>query len=287
MRQLCRAIGPGSFCKMNKDYAFLGLVVSLCLHGALILILSEYEFEMPTPSETVEVEFTDSDEKTKWIVDPIANQEEDISERLKKEAELVSQLTQRVKKQMRAKRGEKTQNASPSQVQIQPKFNYKPDPGEVRPIDPMLKKQAIGYSQFAESIPGIEEGSFNSLNTDQLTYFSFYSRVNNQISSRWVSLVRNYLAGLSPAQIKALAQSDKRTVVEVLLDKDGNYFSSLIHSSSGVQALDEATYKAFRAAAPFLNPPVGLVQEEDGLIHLYYQFVVVFRPNPMAGGSDF
>lgn len=242
-------------------------------------------------SEAVEIEIKDMDEgKTKWIVDSLSEKEkEDLSEKLKKEADLVSNITRRVEQQMRARRGAKTQNATPKQAQRpQPKFNFDPSKGETnKPVDPMLRKQAIGYSQFAEAIPGIQEGFFNSLNTDQLTYFSFYSRVNDQISQRWVSQVRNFLYGLSDAQLKLMAQSNKRTIVEVLLDREGNYFSSLIHHSSGVQALDEATYNAFRAAAPFMNPPQGLVQEEDGLIHLYYQFVVIFKPSPMAGGSEF
>ena len=269
---------------MSRDYAFIGLIFSLCLHGAFILLLFKSPTQDLSPPETVEIEIQDSDEKTKWIVDPL-QQEEDLSKKLKDEAELVSKLTQRVKKQMRAKRGTKTQNASPQAKP--PKFTYSPGQGEYRPTDPMLRKEAIGFSQFAERLPGVEEGFFNSLNTDQLTYFSFYSRVNSQISTRWVAFVRNYLSGLSAAEIKALSQSNRKTVVEVLLDRDGNYFSSLIHSSSGVQALDEATFKAFRAAAPFINPPEGLVKQDDGLIHLYYQFVVIFKPNPMAGSSDF
>lgn len=271
---------------MNEDRSLYTFILSLAIHGSLavFILYGQNPFENPK-TETIEIDLR---EKERYIIEAQQPQttRKSLKEKLKEEAKLLSNITQRVKEQIRARKGVKTRNTGSPQKK-EPRFTYDPSSlNQIKPA-PALRKMAIGNAEFAEKVPGIREGSFNSLNTDQITYFTFYSRVNQQIGYRWVSLVKNYLYGLPLDQLRRISESNKRTVVEVLLDQQGNYFSSLIHNSSGIQALDEATYKAFRLATPFLNPPQGLVNKEDGLIHLYYEFNVVFDPLPMAGPNQF
>lgn len=273
---------------MKEDRSLLTFILSLMLHGALawLIVNGLPRYEFPSSKEVTEIEILE--QAPRFIIGEQESPEKTPEEQLKDQAKFLSNLTQRVKEQMRAKQGHKTQNAVPQQPATpQPKFNYDPSESATINSPPALRKMAIGISEYAERVPGIKQGFFNSLNSDQLTYFTFYSRVNEQIGYRWVSLVKNYLYNLPPEQLKRISDANKRTVVEVLLDGEGNYFSSLIHNSSGIQALDEATYKAFRLATPFLNPPQGLVDAEDGLIHLYYEFNVIFDPLPMAGPNQF
>ncbi len=289
---------------MNEDRSLFTFILSLAVHGlfAWILITGISPFQEKNEVDIMEFDVVEI-ENPKYIINeqPEPKREKTLEERLKEEAKFLSNLTRRVEEQIRARQGLKTRDGISSPIQRPqdgapeasgpsaptPKFTY--DPGSNAEINPppTLRKMAIGTAEFAERVSGIKQGFFNSLNTDQLTYFTFYNRVNEQIGYRWVSLVKDYLYNLPVDQLRRVSDSNKRTVVEVLLDQQGNYFSSLIHNSSGIQALDEATYKAFRLATPFLNPPQGLVSEEDGLIHLYYEFNVIFDPLPMAGPADF
>jgi hypothetical protein len=271
---------------MKEDRALITFILSLAIHGALaLLIVSEFKPTFETQKDVVEFEI--SEKQARYIIDEqVPAKEKTLKEKLKEEAKFLSNLTRRVEEQIRAKRGVKTQNTGSPQPKT-PQFKFDPDEvAQIKP-PPALRQTAIGSAEFAERVPGIKEGFFNSLNTDQLTYFTFYNRVNQQVGYRWVSLVKDFLYNLPADQLRRISQSNKRTVVEVLLDSQGNYFSSLIHNASGIQALDEATYKAFRLATPFLNPPQGLIDKEDGLIHLYYEFNVVFDPLPMAGPNQF
>ena len=274
--------------RISEDRSLLAFIFSLTLHGALLWALIYLATPQTNfnPSDQVEIEIKEG-EPSRYIVGKVEEtKEEKIEEKLKDKAQFLSNLTRRVKEQVRAHRGVKTKNGGKPQ-RPQPNFTFDPSSNANTKIPENLRNMAIGSSQFAERVPGIKEGSFNSLNTDQLTYYTFYNRINEQISYRWVSLVKNYLYRLPAEQLRRISNSNKRTVIEILLDQEGNYFSSLIHNSSGIQALDEATYKAFRLATPFVNSPQGLVNSEDGLIHLYYEFNVIFDPLPMAGPSGF
>jgi len=42
---------------------------------------------------------------------------------------------------------------------------------------------------------------------------------------------------------------------------------------SGIQDLDDAAVEAFKAAAPFPNPPKGIV-DEDGTIRIRWDFIL-------------
>lgn len=274
--------------RINEDRSLLAFVFSLALHGSMAwLLLSQFKAPRSSPSETIQVDIREKE--AKYILPTPLNQEEEEKDpklKLKEEAKFLANLTKRVKEQVRARQGVKTTNGGQPSPPA-PQFKFDPSSTTRLKVPTALRNNAIGQAEFAERVPGIKQGYFNSLNSDQLTYFTFYNRINQQINYRWVSLVKNYLFNLPPDQLKRISNSNKRTVIEVLLDSQGNYFSSLIHNSSGIQALDEATYKAFRLATPFVNPPQGLVDAEDGLIHLYYEFNVIFDPLPMAGPNQF
>jgi TonB family protein len=55
--------------------------------------------------------------------------------------------------------------------------------------------------------------------------------------------------------------------VNAMLDPDGNLVALEVTDESGIMAFDEAILEAWRLAAPFPNPPPGMVQE-DGFIHI-------------------
>ncbi len=218
-------------------------------------------------------------------------------EELKDSADMLSQFTKRVKKQMKAANSGKTINAAPMpNLKLNSKRvagladnkNREQDvgigmPGQTANLPPPTV--AIGQSSLAEYIPGVEVGAFTALNTDQFTYYAFYARMNEQVRNRWVSMMRNYMSSISNEQMKFLSLQERQCNIEIILTADGRFDSAVLHNSSGDKNLDRFPVNSFEAAAPFLNPPRGMV-EADGLIHLKYAFVMQFRPPTFGPASN-
>lgn len=270
----------------NVDKSFEGLVISLIVHGLLLWLLLTFKAPAVIPQgEPTEVTFIEKKKGKHFVTETEKNQE--IFDKLKDTADTFSALTKRVKKQMVARESGPTRNS---------KFDLRPTPldhietpgmqaprgdgpGVANPLGGnALRQVAIGGSTISEHIPGIDEGAFTALNTDQLTYYTFFARVNEQVRNRWVGMIRNYMASLSQEQLQSLSRTDRQSVVEIVLSKSGEFIRALLHTSSSVKPLDLAATESFRMAAPFLNPPQGLV-EADGFIHLRYVFMVRFKPH--------
>jgi TonB family protein len=274
------------------DRSFQGLLLSLCIHAILVWLYLHAKPWTPSranePTEITIVEADDQPKKKTFVTE--TESQEKVFDKLKDQADYLSQFTKRVQKQMRARANDRTQNRNLNlNPTLQPTHHKqgvagmdraKEDGGSL-PLpgmnQPSTRNVAIGPSTLSENIPGVEEGAFTALNTDQFTYYAFFSRINEQIRSRWVSNVRGYVSQLSQHEMEALSKYDRQTVIEIVLTKDGRFSASMVHQSSGDRRLDQTTLEAFRAATPFLNPPSGLV-ESDGMIHLKYGFMVRFRP---------
>ena len=64
---------------------------------------------------------------------------------------------------------------------------------------------------------------------------------------------------------------DRHTVFRVTLDKTGNLKRLVMLKHSGLEFMDNEARAAFKRAAPFVNPPKGLVNS-DGLIERCLNF---------------
>lgn len=270
------------------DRSFQGLVFSLCFHAVLVWILLHGDFRDPvSQSDTTEIVIVERGEKERprqKIIDPDTNKPPPpTAEDLKKEADFLSAFTKRVKKQLAVRNIGADRNAQPT-----PKGDREGIAGDQQRGDTgdgflapgggqALRTVAIGPSSLSRTIPGVEEGSFTALNTDQLEYYAFYQRSNEQIRNRWVALIRQYADQLNARDMEILARRNRTTMVEILLTPSGDFARSVIHSSSGDKGLDHAAVDAFRIAAPFPNPPSEMVKA-DGFIHLYYNFTLYLRP---------
>ena len=139
-----------------------------------------------------------------------------------------------------------------------------------------LRTIVTGQNTRGEYIPGLAQGSFTALNTDQFTYYTFFSRVNEQLRPRWVARLRDFALEQNQMQMQQLAQYPRTTQVEFILDSTGKLLDVVVHLTSGFRKLDFAGTDAFKEAAPINNPPQGLVGP-DGKIHLHYNFTVHWR----------
>ena len=308
----------------EQDSSFWGLTLSILLHIALILLLIFMpKPEEPLRPDKTEITILDPADakKAQAFVTDTKIPKEDLIEKLKEKAKFLSKEAKRVKEEVKAHNNGRTQNQdlntlpmptldSPSamgknehqQGGGKPGSRKKPEQQEVQSsltgLQPKPKQiggnssaqegfgknLVIGSSSLAEYIPGIKEGGFTALNTDQFTYYTFFERVNEQVRYRWVSFVRSYLGGLSDAQMNQLAKYQRVYQIEIVLNGEGQYLKGFIHRTSGDNALDMTAIDAFQGAAPFLNPPKGLV-EDDGNIHLHYSFIVEFRPRTGLGAN--
>lgn len=238
------------------------------------------------PTEVTFIEREESQKKSQQFVMETEKKEPDLKDKLNDTADFLSAFTKRVKKQIIARTTGETVNQKPQKALkgdaqgiagMQAKGEGQD--GFLRPGGggSAMRQVAIGPSSISEHITGVEEGDFTALNTDQFTYYSFFARINEQVRNRWIAMVRNYVEGLGAKEQEWLSRQDRQTVVEIVLSSTGEYTRSIMHNSSGDSRLDQTTVDAFRAAAPFLNPPKGMI-EGDGYIHLRYGFHIRFRP---------
>lgn len=243
-------------------------------------------------NDTTEITLVERDTRKKeqtFVTNPDDTKNDDLVDKLKEQANYLSQFTKRVKKEVIAANKDKTKNANQPQrekkgspegiagMQAQGQGDGFLAPGGDRELQRPIRNVAIGQSSIAEYIPNVDEGAFTALNTDQFTYYAFFARMNEQVRNRWVAMIRDYMDRLSREKQAGLASRDRQTHIEIILTPGGEFHSSKVHNSSGDGQLDQTTIAAFKKAAPFLNPPKEMV-EDDGLIHLRYGFMVRFRP---------
>ena len=125
-------------------------------------------------------------------------------------------------------------------------------------------------SQTPDFLPGVESGSHTLLNTKEFTYYSFFVRMKEQLYWRWLK----YFKRDHSASLISLAQERQRlfsTYLYAVLSSDGEMQDLMVVDSSGSEVADTAALHAFLSAAPFPNPPGGLV-EADGFIHIRQSF---------------
>lgn len=159
---------------------------------------------------------------------------------------------------------------------------YDPAEGMKRQQE-LYKPQAAGeggqngqgeVSQTQDYIKDVDQGLQTLLNTREFKYYSYYSRIRKQLAQHWEGEVRERLSkmfreGRSPAA----TSQDRITKVIVVLNSAGTLVRVQLLADSGVKDLDDAAIEAFRAAAPFPNPPAGIV-EEDGTVKIRWDFVL-------------
>ncbi|MCB0347232.1 MAG: energy transducer TonB [Bdellovibrionales bacterium] len=210
----------------------------------------------------------------------------------KKQTPFLSKKWQRVSKETIARKNGPTENRSPrEQVSLQKNTKQTEQITDPNDLNQMVKPKPVDlsklgglYAKTGDSSSGerlfkdIDIGDFNSINTDEYTFYSFHERINDRIRIRWVNRIEDTLIEFKRrGVIGALKKGENTTMIEIRLDKDGNYLNSVVIKSSGIKSWDEAAVLAFQTGAPFLNPPTELV-EKDGIIHLQYRFSVMWDP---------
>ena len=282
---------------------FLGIFpASLILSVAIHLFVGGYlHFQMPEEApqkeRVVEIEYIKaSEEKTEQIV----QQDKRINDKTPSKEAFLGKFNQSVDEQMRASKSGKTKDTAgggsffPAQTKktvkkqakaksksyskdawkkvsladLKPKFDFAPD-------DANKNQQAfVGEeSQSNDYLEKVKRGNENLLNTREFRYYTYFNRIRDQLQQFWEPSVRDRLYKLVRSGRSIASAGPRTTKVLITLNKLGNLMKVQVLEDSGLRDLDEAAVDAFREAAPFPNPPQGIV-EKDGTVKIRWDFVL-------------
>lgn len=120
---------------------------------------------------------------------------------------------------------------------------------------------------------GVEdEGDVTLVNSRSFKFWDFFDRIKGQVRSEW-----------DPGPVyrsrdpdgKIYGRRDRYTILGVVLDGSGALAQLEVVHRSGLDFLDDEAVRAFQAAAPFPNPPTGLI-DERGRIVFRFGFLLEF-----------
>ncbi len=141
-----------------------------------------------------------------------------------------------------------------------------PDVPNLKPSKEMLERAIGGGS--VDHLDDVANGEETALNAKQFIHASFFNRMKRQVRQSW-----------DPGSVwqrrdpsgQVYGFKTRITEVRVSLTTKGELAKIVVTSPSGVAALDDEAVRAFRAAAPFVNPPKVLAAD-DGLITFGFSF---------------
>ncbi len=156
------------------------------------------------------------------------------------------------------------------------------DPGELtkgqggagggQPVVPNLKPskeqlERIVGGGSVDHLDDVENGDETALSAKRWIYASFFNRMKRQVAQSWDPQT---VWRRSDPNGTAHGGKTRITEVRVSLSGKGELSKVVVVNPSGVRELDDEAVRAFHAAAPFPNPPDGLVK--DGLITFEFSF---------------
>lgn len=302
--------------KKLKYPAAVFLALSLFTHFFVYVVLAIYSHLPKTPKkEVVEIEFVEPQKLKPRNQKQIVQQEKQINDEVPEDAKYMSKFNQTVKKQTRAAKsgafkntaqpgqqvaGSKQAPKKPSQKvanQTKPKKSAqkkpsKDGPSKVKKLSDLIPKYSLtpdarkelarhvgDPSQTDDYLKDVENGLQTALSTREFLYYSYYDRIKKRIRQFWEPNVRQQVKMIYRKGRSIASSSDRVTQVLITLDSSGTLERIEVITQSGVSALDDAAVKAFKQAAPFPNPPKGMV-EKDGRIRIRWDFILeanVFR----------
>lgn len=291
---------------------FLFLIISALVHlglfaflimGPRFLFLAELErrldhtIENKTEDLFTQIELINEEELKKQVVE---QSEKSVNEEVPEDADYLSATNQKVEKQTKAANNGKFNNSSAPGVtsvsvgQQAKSASNATSTSKERPVKNLglnglpfgdvaasesseyRKSYATlgdGLSQTDDHLKDVEDGAQTLLNTKEFIYYSYFMRVKDQLRSHWNPRIRKNVQVLYAKDRNLANLNIKATSVRVTLDKSGYLEKIELLKTSGYEELDIAAIQAFRAAAPFLNPPNGLL-EADKRIRLVWDFVL-------------
>lgn len=273
--------------KIKPIAIFLGL--SLLVHFGFVVSVWISTLSGPsTPTkEIVEVDYTDFSELVKKVDGrQVVEQKNQINDEVDEKAKYLSAFDQKVLEETQAKNTGAFQNTAGGGKTPEPKKD-KVDKGELPSLKKLTpsfqashtsKNLGDGPNDLARSasddhLKEVKSGLQTLLSTREFVYYNYYSRIKDQIRKQWEPGVREKVKIIYKQGRNIASARDRVTQVLVILNSEGELIRVEVLSHSGVLDLDEAAVEAFEAAAPFPNPPEGMI-EKDGTIKIRWDFIL-------------
>ncbi len=132
----------------------------------------------------------------------------------------------------------------------------------------------------------VAKGDRTVLSTREFKFFSYYHRIKETLRQYWKPNVERKLAMLWSRGTQ-MRDAELVTQVVVTLDQSGAVARITRMGSSGLQELDDAAMEAFKQAAPFPNPPAGMI-DPDGYVRIRWDFILRTEASPQISfrGGD-
>ena len=275
------------------------LAISVFLHAFCWFLLNAKPFISPQEEEKpIEVSFIDEKETGAPLenLQVVEQSNQALNNEKPEEAQFLGKNNQRVAKETKAQnQGEfsnkvgggigldkqvqnenKKQNKPsikhkgtlPTLADLKPKFDW----DQVKSDG--MKGSSQGVARTADYLKDVETGAQTILNTREFVYYSYYSRIKGKLQKLWGPKLKEKMQKfLQSGRSLASTPVDRTTQLVITLDSDGILKGVKVIGESGIVELDEAAIDAFRAAAPFPNPPQGII-EKDGTVKIRWDFVL-------------
>lgn len=148
-----------------------------------------------------------------------------------------------------------------------------------RPGAPRIDSQATaegggeGPSATDDHLKDVKTGMQTMLTTREFVYYSYYNRIKDKLRQYWQPKIKEKVERIFRQGRTIASTGNKITKIIIVLDDKGVLQKVQVIGPSGVTDLDDAAVEAFRAAAPFPNPPEGIV-DSDGTIKIRWDFIL-------------
>ncbi len=148
-----------------------------------------------------------------------------------------------------------------------------------RPTAPVVNAKEMaegggeGPSATDDHLKDVKTGMQTMLSTREFLYYSYYNRIRSKLTQYWQPKIREKMERILKEGRTIASTGDKVTKIVIILDGRGVLTKVQVLGTAGVRDLDDAAVEAFRAAAPFPNPPKGMV-DSDGTIKIRWDFVL-------------
>lgn len=287
----------------------LALLLSLVLHGLLgggLVIFSLSRPSVPPPPAPVSIEILDQHPEVKRPVPVkkekiksenttqiVEQEEKPLNQETPEDARFLSANNQKVQKQTQAmthgefqnrrSKAEKAGKAVASKKSV-PKLDqllssYDPLASGMKKQEAITKEEAEAaqkggdVSQSNDYLKDVDRGIETLLNTREFKYYTYYNRIRKQLSHYWEPKVRQKVSALFQQGRTIASTQDRITKLLIVLNSAGTLVTVQVLSDSGIRDLDDAAIEAFKAAAPFPNPPKGII-DTDGTVKIRWDFVL-------------
>jgi TonB family protein len=128
-------------------------------------------------------------------------------------------------------------------------------------------------SQTDDHLKDVEVGAQTILSSREFIYYSYYSRIKERLRIFWEPKIKEKVTRIFQTGRKIASDEDRITKLVITLDREGKLIRVQVLGESGLSDLDAAAVEAFQAAAPFPNPPAGIV-DPDGTIKIRWDFII-------------